>query len=366
MTDANSLLVLSQFLEDLSSYNNSFLKIDNNGIAYTKEDITSIVSALTNHINNHIDQINFLKVNDMDLDAFKSKIFNDLHHHEHTNSSVLDTITIEIINKYDNKQDALGYTPLDVNKKGAADGYVPLNATSKVNESYFPDSYHPTRPYKVVDTKEQLLALTDSNICDIVYVIDDDSNIPGEQSACYICTKKTPLTFIRYISIDNSGATVSTNWNDISNRPTSTITDIDDAVSKKHNHSNINVIDKLNEDTNTSNLTYNGKYIHTIHDKKYDYSLAYIGNDGSNLIKEVTVTSTTKSIVYMSMYYQGLRLSKDVHYSYDDTSKKVTFINGFYLPPAPNTQPDNMIRLFYVTEKDQLISSSHIMTTCAG
>ena len=366
MATPNNLLVLAQFLEDLSNYQDAFLKIDNNGITYTKEDIASITAALQDHVNNHTDQISFMKVNDMNLDDFKRKIFNDLHHHEHTNSSVLDTLTIQIVSKYDSKENAIGYTPLDSNKKGAADGYVPLDTTTKVDKRYFPDGYNPTRPYRVVDTHEQLLALTDSNVCDLVYVSDDNSGAPGEQSACYICVKKAPLTFIRYISSDSGGTGAIVNWNDIANRPISVIADIDSAVSKKHEHTNIDTISKLHEDTNIGILTYNGKYVHTIHDKSYDYTLYHIGNNGTDPLKETTVTSTTKPIVYLSLYYQGLRLTKGVHYNYDDTSKKITFINGFYLPPVPSSDTDNMIRLFLVTEKDQLISSSHIMTTCAG
>ena len=323
-----------------------------NDITYEK--YVDVANAIVTYLEQHPDTpFNYTTINGLTVEQFKNKVFTDLKHHEHINKDLLDTITVSFVSKYDSKQNAIGYTPLDSSKKGAADGYVPLDTTTKVDKRYFPDGYNPTRPYRVVDTHEQLLALTDSNVCDLVYVSDDNSGAPGNQSACYICVKKAPLTFIRYINVDSGGTgSASINWNDIANRPISTITDIDDTVSKKHEHTNIDTISKLHEDTNTGILTYNGKHVHTIHDKSYDYTLYHIGNDGTDPLKETTVTSTTKPIVYLSLYYQGLRLTKGVHYNYDDTSKKITFINGFYLPPVPSSDTDNMIRLFLVTAKD--------------
>jgi hypothetical protein len=46
-------------------------------------------------------------------------------------------------------------------------------------------------------------------------------------------------------------------WANLTEKPTSSVADIDDAVSRKHSHANIAQLDKIGEDAN-GNLTYNG------------------------------------------------------------------------------------------------------------
>ena len=46
-------------------------------------------------------------------------------------------------------------------------------------------------------------------------------------------------------------------WANIQNKPTSAVADIDDAVAKRHTHTNKSVLDLLDEDED-GNLTYNG------------------------------------------------------------------------------------------------------------
>lgn len=48
-------------------------------------------------------------------------------------------------------------------------------------------------------------------------------------------------------------------WSNISGRPNSTVADIDDAVSKRHAHTNKVLLDKVGEDAG-GEFTYNGKY----------------------------------------------------------------------------------------------------------
>lgn len=50
-------------------------------------------------------------------------------------------------------------------------------------------------------------------------------------------------------------------WANIQGRPTSTAAEIDDAVGKKHSHTNITTLDKLAQDGN-GQLTYNGANLH--------------------------------------------------------------------------------------------------------
>lgn len=48
-------------------------------------------------------------------------------------------------------------------------------------------------------------------------------------------------------------------WNNINNRPTSAVADIDDAVTKRHTHTNKSSLDKVGEDQN-GDFTYNGSH----------------------------------------------------------------------------------------------------------
>jgi hypothetical protein len=50
---------------------------------------------------------------------------------------------------------------------------------------------------------------------------------------------------------------VTLNWSDIVGRPSSTVEEIDDAVTKRHTHANKTELDKVGEDVN-GKLTYNG------------------------------------------------------------------------------------------------------------
>ena len=50
-------------------------------------------------------------------------------------------------------------------------------------------------------------------------------------------------------------------WANIQGRPSSTVAEIDDAVAKKHSHTNMTTLDKLSQDVD-SQLTYNGKNLH--------------------------------------------------------------------------------------------------------
>lgn len=48
-------------------------------------------------------------------------------------------------------------------------------------------------------------------------------------------------------------------WNNITGRPSSSPADIDDAVAKRHTHSNLTQLNKISEDANGF-LTYNNDY----------------------------------------------------------------------------------------------------------
>ena len=61
--------------------------------------------------------------------------------------------------------------------------------------------------------------------------------------------------------VDLATRAKSVEWTNIIDKPTSLPIDIDDAVSNKHNHSNIEALDTINENLDKNRLTYNGKEI---------------------------------------------------------------------------------------------------------
>jgi hypothetical protein len=63
----------------------------------------------------------------------------------------------------------------------------------------------------------------------------------------------------RWVKIsEHESMDVTVNWGDIQGRPTSSVIDIDDAVSRKHSHTNKTELDKVGEDVN-GNMDYNGQ-----------------------------------------------------------------------------------------------------------
>ncbi len=66
-------------------------------------------------------------------------------------------------NTFNNKQNALGYTPENYANKGAANGYVPLNSSTKIDTTYFPDSIIGQLLYGgVIDASTAIATLTNN------------------------------------------------------------------------------------------------------------------------------------------------------------------------------------------------------------
>ncbi len=66
-----------------------------------------------------------------------------------------------------------------------------------------------------------------------------------------------------YESMDIDFSALSINWSQLANAPTSAVADIDDAVSKRHVHTNKAIIDELNEN-GSEYLTYKGNVVGSI------------------------------------------------------------------------------------------------------
>ena len=100
---------------------------------------------------------------------------------------------------------------------------------------------------EVVDdiTARDALTLTKN---ETVLVLDATADATvGSWAATYVY-KEANTTW--YKISEHESLDVVINWADIQNKPTSSVTDIDDAVNKKHAHNNFPVLQKLTEDGN--------------------------------------------------------------------------------------------------------------------
>ncbi|MDD5360409.1 MAG: hypothetical protein PHI79_03425 [Sulfurovaceae bacterium] len=88
-----------------------------------------------------------------------------------------------------------------------------------------------------------------------VFVIDatDDATV-ASGGATYIYNINT-TSWVKISEAESLD--LSLTWASITGKPTSSTTDIDDAVSKKHTHTNKTQLDLIGQDTD-GNLTYNG------------------------------------------------------------------------------------------------------------
>lgn len=82
--------------------------------------------------------------------------------------------------RFDAKQDALTFTPEDAAKKGAADGYAPLNSSQKIEAQYLPDSVTGALVYQGVwDASSNTPTLADGTGTKGHYYI---VNVAGQQN----------------------------------------------------------------------------------------------------------------------------------------------------------------------------------------
>lgn len=91
----------------------------------------------------------------------------------------------------------------------------------------------------------------------IVLVLDATGDpTVSSGSATYVWRSSTSswIKIAEYESLD-----VVISWQDIQNRPTSSVADIDSAVAQRHTHTNFTELSKISEDSN-GDLLYGGKY----------------------------------------------------------------------------------------------------------
>lgn len=88
-------------------------------------------------------------------------------------------------------------------------------------------------------------------------VIDATGDTTVHSGAALYLWDNTAKTFTKVSEYESLDLVLK--WADIQNKPTSSVTDIDDAVAKKHAHANAAKLDKVGEDVNGL-FTYNSEY----------------------------------------------------------------------------------------------------------
>jgi len=97
-------------------------------------------------------------------------------------------------------------------------------------------------------TKNEWVVVTDAS--------DDTTVDAGSALYAYDHATTSFSKFSEFESLD-----ITHNWADIVGKPTSTVGDIDDAVGKRHNHTNIAALDKISD--NSGDPEYDGNAIVT-------------------------------------------------------------------------------------------------------
>ena len=129
----------------------------------------------------------------------------------------------------------------DFANKGVANGYASLDANAKVPLNQLPDTAK-GQTYVVADATARAAIVTGT-------LLSGDKSYETSTGDSYIWDG-TQWLILAQAAWEN----VNLSWANIVNGPTSSVADIDDAVAKKHEHSNKTLLDKLTE--GEANVSY--------------------------------------------------------------------------------------------------------------
>lgn len=135
------------------------------------------------------------------------------------------------------KQSALGFTPENISNKNKANGYAGLDTNSKIPIALLPDLAK-SQTFVVLNATERL-AITGMLKGDKVYETSTGDSYIYEGSKWLVLSKA-------------DWENVNLQWGNIVGKPTSISAMIDEAVSKRHDHTNKGVLDKITGLTTSS------------------------------------------------------------------------------------------------------------------
>ncbi|WP_217694098.1 hypothetical protein [Alkalihalophilus pseudofirmus] len=125
----------------------------------------------------------------------------------------------------------------DANKKGQANGYAALDSNAKVPLSQLPDA-----------SKSQTFVVTSSTERNaLTAMLEGDKAFETSTGDSYIYDGSSWRVLAKA-----DWENVSLDWGNIQNKPSSSIATIDDAVTKRHEHSNQSILNKLTDTSGKS------------------------------------------------------------------------------------------------------------------
>lgn len=130
------------------------------------------------------------------------------------------------------KQDALGFTPEDVAKKGVASGYASLDENAKVPLTQIPDTARQTT--HVVSDSTERSALEGMIAGEKAYETTTGDSYIWDGATWKILAKA-------------EWENINLKWSAIDGKPTSLVADIDTAVTNSHVHANKAILDAIEE-----------------------------------------------------------------------------------------------------------------------
>lgn len=108
-----------------------------------------------------------------------------------------------------------------------------------------------------IAARDALLPLTATKW---VYVIDATGDATVASGGATYLYNTTTSAWVKVSEAESLDLVL--NWTTLTGKPTSAVADIDDAVSKRHTHTNMTQLNKIGEDVG-GNLTYNGSLVST-------------------------------------------------------------------------------------------------------
>lgn len=309
---------LAKFLYKIKEYSPCFISIDVSG-EYKAIKIDEIVNAISNSnylVNKLVPKtVHGKNVDEYINDEIIPKLQSD---HTHVNIDVLNQITPEKINEWNNKVDNVG-TFEYIQNKNQPNGYAGLDDNGKILADQMPSLHRENAIVSTIEERDQLTGVYKGMLC----IVQKTLNSKGEQ---------TPAVFIAstdsgdWIKIAQNFYTNSIPWDSIEGRPTSQISDIDTATSKRHDHTNKNdILDKFTIGDDNQ-LRFDGKTLHysNIPVQKIKYR-TYQLSEGETVLQSSNFLRDND--ILLGIYIDGRRLVENVHYTVD--SHSITLMHDY-------------------------------------
>ncbi|HLT41950.1 MAG TPA: hypothetical protein VKZ95_04530 [Sphingobacteriaceae bacterium] len=217
------------------------IKIRNQEGAYddvfpkTKQEL---VDGLPDALGNKVDKVSGKGLSTEDFTTVEktklASVEEDANHYVHPSTHPATMIVEDSEHRFVSDDEKAGWE--QIANKGQAGGYAGLDSNGKVPLSQLPDESK--NQVYVVETYAEMEAITGVLAGDKAYITDD-----GEHTGdTYIYDGSDWV-----IMADADWANVSLDWANINGKPSSTPANIDDAVTKRHEHANKSVLDKITD-----------------------------------------------------------------------------------------------------------------------